>query len=508
MRMRSTLITAFAGLLPVVVLVLFAIAPAPVSIPVDPPVLVAIGSPDHPAPVPDLISSLNVELQIEREAIREAIDAFVPRSLGGREDDPIAAASDDTLVWSLDIGAATVGALGGALAFRIPITRGTVTVTGRVGARRDHRGALGWLRGFAGFDIDESVSFDGAVSGTLRPNLTAHWTLDPELKTSIALSQADAVLFGGMLKISLRTLISDRMEARVREQAERLRHRLAEDVRIVGAVRQVWNALHAVVPLSREPSAWLSWQPLSLVAGRAVVTDDRLAMTFGTTVRVAIDATGTEPVLARSPLPAPVVPAPDGAIALRIPVSMRLDALQGLSPATLGLPRWIEHERGTISIESMAVHGVADELTVAVGLSVARERSPELRTTLYLTGTPVLDRTSNRLHLTHARYDPNTRAALPDVADFLLEPAILEQIERRGVFAILESEQELLARARAELALIEASMPGWAEARLLIDSGQLSDVVAEQGWLVAVLEVTGRASVRVTDLAGLLGQRP
>jgi|GEM_PF-1568354 len=477
---------------------------APSTIPIEPPATATAVE----APAPDLISSLNVQLQIEQAALRDAIDAFVPRTFSGRELDPIAAASDDTLEWSLQIGAASLGADGQALSFRIPITHGSVRVTGRVGSRRKSRGALGWLQKITGLDIDETVTFDGAVSGTLRPRLNADWTLDPNLSAHVSLSRADAQLFGGILKVSLREAISQRIDEQVREQVERLRRRLAEDGRIVSAVQRVWEAMHAVVPLSREPPVWLSWQPVTLAASALVADEERVTMTVGTTVRVGIDVARQAPMLTRSALPPPTTPSPDAAIALRVPVTMRLEAFEGLPPARLGLPERIEHPRGTIAIESLSIHGVADELVIAAQVNAAIDWLPDMRATLYVTGRPVLDRQSNRLHLADARYDLNTRNALLGAADFLLEPAILRQIEQRSVFAILETEQELLARARDELALIEASMPAWADTRLQIDSGQISSVVAEQGWLVAVLDVTGRASIRVQGLGELLATPP
>jgi len=476
------------------------------------PTVLAIEPPPAPAatvaPAPDLVSSVNVRLSIAQDAIREAIDTFVPRSFDGRENDPIGAVSDDVLSWSLAIGAAELGSRDGALSFRIPITRGTVRLVGRIGARRRNTGALGWLERIAGVDLDQTVTFDGAVSGTLRPRLNADWTLDPDLRAEVSLSTAQAELFGGLLKISLRDVIRDRIDDEVRRQGQRLRQRLAEDGRIVSAVQQVWDAMHAVVPLSQEPPVWLSWQPLSLAASVPVAGEGRVTMTLGTRVSVAVEVAPDRPEIARNALPAPDTPAEDGAIALRIPVTLRLDAFAGVVPQRLGLPERIEHEGVTIVLDAVSILGVSDELTVAAEVTVVHDWLPDMKATLYVTGTPVLERETNRLRLSGARYEVSTRNALLGVADALLEPVILEQIERRSVFEILESEAELLARADREFDLISASLPDWVEADLSIDSGRLRSVRARDGWLVAVLEATGRASVRVDGLAELLGDTP
>ena len=391
-----------------------------------PPVVLSVPAPiplpGSASPAPDLVSSLNVRLGLGQDAIRQAIDTFVPREFSGREDDPIAAASNDTLTWSLGIGAAELDSSGdGALSFRIPLTDGRVHLVGRVGAKRKG-GPLGWLTRIAGVDIDETVSFDGAIQGTLRPRLNADWTLDPDLQASVALSKAQAEFFGGLLKVSLRDAIRDRIDEEVDKRAAKLRQRLAEDGRIVSAVQKAWEAMHAVVPLSQEPPVWLSWQPVSLAASVPVAHAGRVTLTVGTTVRLAVDVAPEPPSIDTQPLPPPTAPTQGGAIALRIPVTRRLDAFDGMAPAVLGAPEHIEHDEGTITLDAVSIQGLAERLTVAVDVTVARDWLPEVRARLHVSGTPSLAREDNRLSLVDADFDLETRNALQGVADHLLAP--------------------------------------------------------------------------------------
>jgi hypothetical protein len=456
------------------------------------------------APVPNLLSEVNVGLSLKIESLANAIDAFLPRAFSGVEDDPLAAATQDRLTWSLSVGSVTLGSQGGAMSFSIPISDGMVTVAGRVGAQRKHNGTLGWFEKLAGFNFNETVEFEGVISGVLRPRMRGDWTIDPGLQAQVSLSRAEAELFGGMLKVSFRDVIKKRIEAEIGRQAEQMRRRMADDGRIVSAVQRVWDAMHAVVSLSSQPPVWLTWQPVGLAVSQPQADADHVSITVGTMVRATIDVVPEKPLVAIRDLPRPTTPRYQDRVALRVPVTMRLDRFQSMLPTDIGLPNSIETADGTVVFKSLSIFGAADELTIAADVRIDIDWMAGFDVTLYVTGTPLLDRDNNTLSLSNARYDVHTRNALISVAEFMLEPAILAEIEKRSVFEILEAEGELLRRARAEIEVIETSLPSWVEADLDIDTGQVSSVSALDGWLIAVLEVTGSARVQIGDFEQLL----
>lgn len=456
--------------------------------------------PASQAPVPDLLSELNVQLELDMAALQAGIDAFVPRSFSGREENPIAAASDDSLTWSLNVGSAALHADGGALGFRIPITDGRVSIIGRVGAKPRKKGPFRWLKKLAGFNISETIDFDGVVEGTLRPRLNADWTIDPALRAEVTLSRAQAELFGGVLRISFRDAIKARIDEEVAKQAEQLKQRLAQDGRLVTVVERAWRAMHAVVRLSDDPTVWMTWQPVALAASAPRAADAAVRMTLGTTVRAAVDVTPDKPTVDVRALPTPTTPRADGQIALRIPVTMQLDRFDSVPADALGLPSSLELPGGQVDIGKLSIHGSDERLTVAVDVTLHGRWWRERSARLYVSGTPVFDPAANRLALSDAEFDVRTRSALIDVADRLLQPWVLEQIEQRAVFDILETQRELLRRARTELDLIETTIAPYADAQLEIDSGTVTDIVARDGWLVAVLDINGRARVRVDSI--------
>jgi hypothetical protein len=248
----------------------------------------------------------------------------------------------------------------------------------------------------------------------------------------------------------------------------------------------------------------LTWQPVGLAVSQPQADADHVSSTVGTIVRATIDVVPEKPLIAIRDLPRPTTPRYQDRVALRVPVTMRLDRFQSMLPTDIGLPNSIETADGTVVFKSLSIFGAADELTIAADVRIDIDWMAGFDVTLYVTGTPLLDRDNNTLSLSNARYDVHTRNALISVAEFMLEPAILAEIEKRSVFEILEAEGELLRRARAEIEVIETSLPSWVEADLDIDTGQVSSVSALDGWLIAVLEVTGSARVQIGDFEQLL----
>ncbi len=456
------------------------------------------------APVPDLLSEVNLGLSVELDSLARAIDTLVPREFSGFENDPVSAAARSRLTWSLAVGPASLGAQGGALTFRIPISDGLVNVEGHIGPRVKNKGPLGWLERLSGYSFDKTIGFEGVISGVVRPQMRSNWTIDPGLSAHVDLSEANLELFRGLLTFSFRDVIEKRIDTEIRRQAEQLRSRLADDGRIVSAVQRAWDAMHAVVELSSNPSVWMTWQPVSLAVSQPLADDDRVAVTLGTMVRAAIDVVPETPLIAKRDLPRPTTPRLQDEIVLRVPVTMRLDRFQSLLPEQIGLPQTMEYSGGSVLFRSLSIFGVADELTVAVDVLIDMDWMTSHEATLYVTGKPVFDRQRNRLSLADARYEVETRDALVTFADFMLEPFILDEIKKRSVFEILEAESELLRRARAEVEVLATSLPAGIDAQLQINSGQVSTVLARDGWLVAVLEVTGRARVQVSDLQHFL----
>ncbi len=462
---------------------------------------------DSPVEAPGLVSDVSIDLDIDQGAVQAAIDAVVPRTLSGSEEDPLAAANNDRLTWSLSIGSAQLSSYQGALAFRIPLDHGLINITGRVGVARKSKGALGLLEKALGFDFNETVEFEGAIVGTVRPRFNKDWTIEPEFDMSVSLSKAEAEFFGRVLKVSVRRAIQSRIEAKMREQEQQLRARLASDGRVATVVERLWNAMHAVVQVSSQPTVWMSWEPLALLVSPFQASDDQVSITVGTRVRTAIVVSPVPPVLNLTPLPSPGTVKRGSEISMQVPVSMPLDQLTTVTSQSVALPQLLELDGGRVEVQSVTAHELADTFTVAVAVKVSPDWRPAVTTTMYVSGTPHLDRASSQLSLQHADFDEQTRQALSNMGGFMLTPEVLGAIEQRSVFQVLEPGQEIVARVSAELDLIEDALPDWARAELSINSGSLSGVAATDGWLVSVLDITGGARLQVGDIDALLADR-
>lgn len=461
--------------------------------------------------MPAASSQLQLELHIAIEALQQSVDAAAPQALDGTIDDPTDALTKDNITWTLNRGPIVLHSSAGALAFRLPFT-GEATLAGVFGLKRRNKGALGWLEEMLSEPFSQKVTIAGTISGRLRPVLKPDWHVDPRLELQLDFSTAEATLFGKALKISFRGELEKFVKGKVEELVAQLNARAAADQTLRKQLVESWNALHQTRQISESPAIWLSLQPEALSASEPLVTDTDVVVRVGASVHTKLQL-GSAPVTpAAPPMPAPTAAQTTaGSFALTVPLAIQLDALHNVSPQALGLADTFETAAGAVQVKRLFLLGDAGVLYLGADIEAGSGWPQQAQGTIYLAGTPVLDRQRQELRIDDLNYELRTSDYLAAAADFLLQATVLAELRERAVFDLGAIETGLRTKAGAEIAKLRAALPPGIELDFDVTQLELSGLVVDQGWLIVVAKAEGRARMRISRIDGVAtrpAQRP
>jgi hypothetical protein len=157
-------------------------------------------------------------------------------------------------------------------------------------------------------------------------------------------------------------------------------------------------------------------------------------------VKSSVHVNSNKPTVETVPLPPLSSPsAGEAGFALSVPVSIALNEFHSVSPKDLGLPSVVTVPGGRIDIRRLFL--VGDGGTLFLGADVTAEAGwlKKIDATLYLAGTPVLDKDNDLLRIDNLDYDLNTTSVLVGVADWLLEPIVVGELRKYAVFNIADA---------------------------------------------------------------------
>lgn len=462
-----------------------------------PPASAVDASPDVLSPP----SRATVELRFAIEGLQETLNARAPKNFSGRIEDPTDALVDDYISWNLSLGELTLQGTGSGLRFEVPVTGGA-SLEGRVGAKKKNKGLLGELEETLSVPFSESVVLGGFVSGHMRPVFLPDWTIDPQLSADLALSKAEADLFGKAIKVSFRDAIKDEVNAEVRKFIADVNQRIASDATLRREAEKGWGVLHQVVQVNDSPPVSVVLRPADVGADDPVTTEQEVILRIAASVHTAVRIGSREP-LPGIPKELPSLgPVPYGVSEFQfaIPVVIHLESLQALTPGQLGLPEAFETPVGIVRIRHLSLLGRGAQVQVTADIEVSSDSDSRIDGIVSITGKPVLDQERDVFRVEDLRVDVESSSKIFEGAGFLLEPALLAELGKRTVFDMRALGEQVAAAGDAEILAMTKTLPEGIELDANITRVGASTLVIHDSWLIVIAEATGDLSVRVNQL--------
>ena len=201
-----------------------------------------------------------------------------------------------------------------------------------------------------------------------------------------------------------------------------------------------------------------------------------------------------------TPLPAFKNDVVANGVSLTVPVAVKLSELDESTFEVLGISSRMEVPGGVIEISDLTASGDNGKLHIGADVLISTGFFNRIDTKIYLTGTPVFDEEKNTIRVNDLQYDLHTENTLARVSGFLLKPLVLSEFGKRIEFSLFDDEAEFLADASSELQKLTEALPEGIHTQLSVESGEISDLQIDDGWLIALVKADGVASLEVRDL--------
>lgn len=454
----------------------------------------------------ELSSQLSLRMDVKLSSLSDFLNAEVDKAFSGSADDPTNWLTRDHVEWRLERGPINFSAgPNGAIIFSCAITSGSATIKGRLGVKRRNKGPLGWFEELIGVSFQETANFKGTITGSVSPILAPDWTVNPQLRVHLDLTKADADLFGKALRISFRDKAEQSVNAKLEKLTAQLNSSLQSDPRIRAGVQRAWDKASAANKISQDPPVWLRTTPLSVAIARPQAAADRISFMLSATVLTDILFTKSKPTSSTTALPDLRNTEPQaGSFDIALPVSARLADIRPSNEQASAIS--FRTQYGTFTFKNFALSSGNGLLLIAADMTASPARlGRPIKARVTLVGAPQLDMDKGELRVRNLSYTISTRNALLQTADWLTEPLIAQELQKRATFRFAEGREDILRRANAKLTTTLGKLPPGVKANLSVASLEVSDVTAEQGWLVLLVTASGPAALELDVTDNLLG---
>jgi hypothetical protein len=441
-------------------------------VPDSPPAGLAQIPPSPPLP-PALRSSTIVgRVVVRHSAIREALEAQVPRTFSGRQDKPILQLLTSADVdWSFNRGPLEVADRSGELNIAAGID-GMLHIKGAVSAAADglvgtiggliDRGLGQGLEQLSGMLVDQNVEFRGSVSATSHPVLTRDWRIEPNLASRVSIAESSLLIVG--VPLELGNLLQPMLADSLQQQTAEFQSWLGNNPFLEQAVRGEWANMCRSIGLSTDgsglPPLWLEVRPTRAFASQPRIESAGVVLDLGVEAETRVTTAETKP---DCPFPERldiVPPAERSRITVAAPIDIPLADVSKLLEAQLRDKTFPEERGGplAITIRRAALSSYGERLLLSLRVKGQEKESQfglGAEANVYVWGRPVLDLDQQILRLTDIKLDVESKAAfglLAKAAESAL-PALQESLARNAAVDL----KPLMARAKKEIAAAVAN---------------------------------------------------
>lgn len=412
--MKNALIIV-AALLVVGILALFVLTKVlgPKMIFVSAPTGAPIGEFDAPRPE---VSLLAVNIGIPIAALESAANAQVPEQMQDSEREEIhKRIKNGNYAWQFVRGPIELQNTGSSLAFATPIEGGA-----KFGGEIDAK--------LLQIPLSSNAEIGGVLGGTLSPEITSNWQVDPHLVPALELSKAKLDI-GGIGSLDIGGLLGSSISKFVQKEARKLTPAIRKQLSLKRKVVDLWNQAYLSEHVSDDPLVWVNVSPQSVLLGPIDYSNPEQ---IGVTVAIEAETflTNREP-----PVPAPA-PLPDlrpltenTATKLRIPLIVSLAELnKHLATENIEIDTGI----GTKLEVSGLQAEVGQEGYVNLRLDIEADQSKLGRGVagqIWVRGRPLIDLEAQTLGFSDVELTLETRDKLTSAAAWLLDELLVRGLE-------------------------------------------------------------------------------
>ncbi len=463
-------------------------------------------------------SMIRVPVVISRSAVRKILEAQVPRTTIGRQEDPMPRfLTGAEIDWSADRGPVELAELADALEISTELA-GRLHIAGTMAGLTDQViGTLGGLinpnlgRGLeqlAGTLIDQYADFRGWLNVTSRPRLTPNWRLEPNLIGRASVTQATLSIAG--VPFEFRPQLQPMLDRRVSDQIAEIQSVVRDSPFLEQAARREWKKLCRSTPLAgvspNVPTLWLELKPVRAFAEQLQADAAGLKLNIGVQAETRIFPYETTP---ECPFPdqLEIVPLDHDGIDIAIPIELALTDVSKLLEVQLAGKTLPEDSTGpvSISIKQVGVVASGDRLLISLHVKArARENWLGLGTEadVNVLGRPVLDPDQQLLRLTDIAVDVNSAAAfgLVGKAADALAPLIRDTLASKAVMDLKPFAREAKEKISAAIANFSKADSGIKLTKTVNDF-RVVDIAFDAQTLRLSTEVKGTMNVLISSLA-------
>jgi Domain of unknown function (DUF4403) len=483
----------------------------------SPPALAKL-TPLPPLPPVTRASYVIAPVAVSLAAIRANLDAAAPRTLVGKDANPVS-----SLLSKADIGItvtrSALAASGAAndLAIVAPIDS-TLRVTGQIaGVAGNLTGSIAGLidsglgrnvGSLTSRALDERADVRGRVTLHARPAIAANWRLEPNLTAQLALGNSTVTLAG--FKIDMASEARPLIEQLVEQQVGELQTRLRNDPFIERAARAQWAKMCRAIPLGGGktglPKLWLEMRPIRAAAAQPKIDARDITLTIGVQAETRITPTQTTPVC---PFPAKlelVPPMDDGRLEVGVPIDVPFAELNTLLEAQLKGRRFPDDKSAAVAIEVRHVHigASGDKLLIALDVKAREQKSWfgfGANATVQIWGKPVLDAQNQTLRLTNVTLAVDSQAGfgLLGAAARAAMPYLQQALADNAVIDLKPFAADAEKKIGATLAGFEQDSNG-VRVDATVHSLRLIGIAFDSHTLRVIAQADGEAKVAVSQL--------
>jgi hypothetical protein len=474
-------------------------------------------------PLPDLppvtrASYVIAPVAVALSAIRNQLDAAAPRTLVGKNDNPVS-----SVLSKADIGmTATRGNLSisgrpGDLAVTAPINS-TMTITGQIAGIAGNLtgGITGFLNNSIGQTVggltnrvlDQRVDMQGKVTVHARPAITANWRLEPHLRAQLALGNSAVQIAG--IRLNMASEARPLLDQMVNQQVSALESRLRSDPFIETAARAQWAKMCRAIPLGGGktglPKLWLEMRPVRAAAAQPKIGAHALTLTIGVQAETRITPKEIKP---HCPFPSKlelVPPMDDGRLQVGLPIDVPFTELNKLLEAQLKGHVYPEQKDAAVKVEVRHVQVGASGSRLLISLDVkAREQKSWFgfgaSANIDIWGKPVLDEKHQILRLTDTSLAVESEAAfgLLGAAAKAAMPYLQNALAEQAVVDLKPFAADAKKKIDAALADFQQNGNG-VKVSAQVRDVRLTGIAFDSKTLRVIAQADGRAKVAVSRL--------
>lgn len=415
--MKKFLLTMFVlGLL-----VFAAIAAVPVLIRVVgpdmmpesvPPKGVPFGYREFPIPERSLLA---VKLDLPIETLREMANRDIPKQITGSErQDLHKKIKDATIQWRMLPGNLTLQNTGSNLTYKLPL-EGNANANGHFGLFK--------------IGIKGNCSMSGSISGNFSPIIDSNWQVTPNLTHSLNITKAVAN-YGRQGPRDAKAEVEQALRPKINAELAKIGPALTGTLNMKEGVQNMWNKAHLVKLMTKDPDAWLVFDPAMAQMGpidysnteSVSITIGMVAQTFITNAEVRDRIAERVPYLNI----VPENPVTD----LRVPIIANLKALnssladdQFMVTTDSGIK--IQVTRPGIELAEEGKLNVTLDIKTLTGVM-----GKGVSATVKLNARPIVDCETQSFGFTDVKMTLQTREFISRSAAWLLEGMLIKAIEK------------------------------------------------------------------------------